>query len=109
MRTLPGWAVAVGATLILLYMLVELPAEAATVRAVDIELGLHLRCRDGDVACCEARLLANDKLRTHVIAATQQISTAGPRLFAGEEGIALLCDENVVLDIAGRASRLLQR
>lgn len=78
------------------------------VRAVDIELDLHRRCQGGDASSCDARQLAEAGLRAHVLAVAEKISTVGPCLVAGDEGIALRCDD-VVLDIASRAARLLQR
>ena len=107
MRTLPSWTVAIGAVLMLLYMLAMLPGEAAMVRAVEIELGLHRRCLDGDAGSCDARLLADRKLHSHVMASVDNVTTPGPCLVAGDEGIALRCDD-VVLDISARAARLMQ-
>ena len=107
MKTLPSWTVAVGVVILLLYMLLALPGEAAMIRAIEMELDLHRRCLDGDELSCETRLLANEYLRAHVLAASDKIAILGPCLVAGDEGVALRCD-NVVLDVSGRAAQLLQ-
>ena len=107
LRTLPMFLVGMTATLLLLYMLCALPTEAAMIRAVEMELHLHRLCSAGDAASCDARRLADAGLRAHVLAAADKVTTAGPCLVAGDEGVALRCDD-VVLDISGRAAELMQ-
>jgi|APCry1669189034_1035192.scaffolds.fasta_scaffold12821_1 hypothetical protein len=107
MRTLPGALIAAVGAVLLVYMLLALPSEAATIHAIEIELALHRQCLAGDAASCAARMLAEDSLRLHVLAAADKVVTVGPCLYAGDEGVALRCDD-VVLDVAGRAARILQ-
>lgn len=97
---LPLLVVALGAVLLWVAMLMALPREMALIRALDQQMLLHDLCRAGDAEACGQRRLAGDALRARVLAASEKFGGGSACLFAGDEGVALRCDD-VVFDVTG--------
>ena len=82
----------------------KLPAEAAMIRALDLELHLHDLCQLGSHEACSLMSSPPARFKDRVQAATENLP--GHCLYAGDDGVALRLkrgDHVIVADLSARA------
>jgi len=93
------------ALIILAVMVRKLPGEAATIRALDLELTLHDKCDCGEIRACELLTETSAILKSKVESATKDIQ--GACLFVSEDEIAVRSSSGAVSNVSLRANMLL--